>query len=166
MPPSKRTPGFSKDDEARLPTRAEVEQEHREFKAYETYVVCGYDLLAAAEKMEMEPPAARALINRGQKRYRRERWENVEAIRMRQAVELDIMRRPMLEKAAEGHNTSTDTMLRLQKREAELFGTDAEKEKDAGPQVFIVDARLPWEREETIDGEAFELPALEEGSDA
>lgn len=159
-------PGFDKKDLAKPPTIKQIKAEHTEINAYAVYVRNGGDEEAAARELQVTRPQARVLINRGRDRYLKSRMSDIDHIRARQGMELDIMRKPLIERAAEGHNPSTETLLKVQKREADLFGSDAVKERDNGPQVIVIDARYPWEREaEVIDGEVVGPPTIDPPSE-
>jgi hypothetical protein len=44
-------------------------------------------------------------------------------------------------------------LLRWHERLAKLLNLDLRPEEIGGPQVFLVDTRKPWEREESVEGE-------------
>lgn len=51
-------------------------------------------------------------------------------------------------------------------RLAKLQGLDLQREQHNGPQVVVIDARAPWERQgDVVDGQVIEGPALEPGSE-
>lgn len=153
-------PGFSKSDLEPLKTKAEIQAIDREFDAFEAFIRCGYNLEAAAAELDLEPGPARVLIKRGEKRYWEHRRETLDETRARHLMELHLVRQPLLKAGVDGHNQSTTDLLKVQEREAKLLGLDAQKDAPDGPQIIVVDTRMPWEREDVIDGEATEVTSL------
>lgn len=114
------------------------------------------------------------LVSRGQERYVRERLEHLAMIQARQGIDLEHMRDGLADGAFEGDVYKVDRMLKLQEREAKLWGSDAQK--DVGVQVgtfvltgnariedvpegaTVIDTRLPWEREGGEDDERSDTP--------
>lgn len=49
-------------------------------------------------------------------------------------------------------------------RLAKLQGLDLQRERSDGPQVVVIDARMPWERAgDVVDGQVVEPPAIDPG---
>ena len=138
-----------------------VQVANRELDAFKAWVVAGGDEEAARKALGLSEREARVLINRGMERYRKERMNDLDALRARQLVELEMMRRPTLQRAVEGVSQATNDMIRIQERESKLMGLDAQR-KDEGPQIILVDTRMPWDRgdpaPEAIEGEVVEPP--------
>lgn len=146
-------PGFSKDDLARPKTKGELQTIKRELDAFEVYIRCGYNMDKAAEELGMETGPARVLVNRGEKRFWKYRTDDLNAIRAQHLMELQVIRKPLAEAGAKGHNQSSMDLLRVQEREAKLLGLDAQKDAPDGPQIIVVDTSFPWTRGEQVDGE-------------
>lgn len=151
-------PGFSKSDLARTKTKAEMQAIKREFDAFETYIRCGYNLEAAAGELGIEAGPARVLVNRGERRFWQHRTKDLDEIRAQHLMELQVIRKPLAQAGAGGHNQSAMDLLKVQERESKLLGLDAQKDAPDGPQIIVVDTRMPWERGEVIEGEVAEDP--------
>lgn len=160
-----RHPGYSKEDAAKPPSRVELARRGKELRA----VTLWYQLQdedAVRKEMRLRSKfEARVLINRGLKRYEAERMDAVERVRVRQAMDLERLREGTIDRAAEGNDQATLTMLKIQEREAKLYGSDKQhNDHGSGLQVFI-NTQPPWEREEPIEGESVPFEELPSGNE-
>lgn len=153
-------PGFDRSEQKpmRKSQAKLVPEVEREFDVFRAWVDAGGDEKATAETVGLTVAETRVLIRRGYKRWFQDLIGDLDLVRARHVVELDMLRGGVLPRAVDGNTQAVNDMLRIQKREAELLGLDAEK-KVEGPQVIVVDTRMPWERSggepEIIDGEVF-----------
>lgn len=158
-------PGFDRDDLKPLTKKdaRELREANRELEALRAWVLAGGNEERASQDLGIGQEKARLLIRRGMRRYYKDRMDDLDGLRARQLVEMEMMREPTLRKAVEGNSQAFNDILRLQERESKLLGLDAQKDKDDGPQVIVIESRMPWERQEPpIDGEAVDVPALPE----
>lgn len=161
-------PGFDRDDLKPLTKKdaKELREANRELEALRAWVLAGGDEERASQDLGIGQEKARLLIRRGMRRYYKDRMDDLDGLRARQLVEMEMMREPTLRKAVEGNSQAFNDILRLQERESKLLGLDAQKDKDDGPQVIVIESRMPWMRDdEVVDGEIAEPSALEPPDD-
>lgn len=159
-------PGFPADELERPPGKAELRQREREYRALAVWFKTNDEGEVRKALRCRNNHEARILVNRGAKRYDVERVENLALIRARQHMDLERLRQGHIDAAGSGDVPSSHVILKLQERESRLAGSDAEKEAAVQVGTFIlsggasakdiaaipegatvIDARLPWERE-------------------
>jgi len=151
-------PGFSAADQAKPPTKSELAAIERQFKDLALYWDSGCDEAATAKAMKVSKAQARIRVNRATAAWRERIDEFNDST---YAWHADLLRRMLgdLSKAFFGGDYArTADMLKVMERQAKLQGLDAAKEESGGPQIVVIDSRNPWDRPETIDGEASDDP--------
>ena len=165
-------PGFSSEDTAPLPSKREMRATERGYRALEEYYKPGGNLSAVRKALKLSSNAqAQVLINRALRDWRERKDDRVLAIQYAHETTLEEAHRRLAKRAlgdaADGSEmdlAATDRLLKVEERQAKLVGSDAEKDAGDAGVVINVLATPPWERGETIEGEAVEPPGLPSGN--
>lgn len=158
-------PGIPPEDQERPASPAEIKRANKERDALEIWYETG-DIAEVRRRLGVRSNReAHVWVNRGSRRYFRERNENLDTMRGHQLARIHWLRRHLRELVVSGDKhallAATDRLVKLEERESRLLGLDAEKDVGEGPSFVIVTAP-PWERP---GGEVVDAPQVEEGEE-
>lgn len=144
--------GFSDGELVDPPKMRELTEYDAQFRAMSAYLNARGDLGRAAKSLGMNRERMKVLVNRYCERLEEERGEFVLRTRMMH----DHILRSMLEKlldAFEAGDLDREKAIRgVLEQHAKLHDVNVGQDVIVGPQITIIDARKPWERDtEVID---------------
>lgn len=166
-------PGYSRDDLAKPPTKRELAQEEREWRALGLWVKT-LNLSEVRKAMKLPTnAAANILIKRAARRYSEQRAEHAEQAYFMQSQLLMMSFRDLAERIFEkGEAGRYGDLKAMMDMAGKLHGTFAQVEEvttgntyvlAAGGDINLVpkgaetfDVRRPWERPELLEGEVVE----------
>lgn len=163
-------PGFSGERGAGAPlTRHQFEKRERERQALDVYTKT-FSFPKVREALDLrDNDVAEKLVRAGWERYQAEEdhW-GAEVFRKVMREDLREMRALLMELArdtdASNQLPAIDRLLKVHERMSKL--DDLDKRKDdatGGPQVVVIDARMPWERQADVESTAEPVDELEAG---
>jgi hypothetical protein len=135
--------GFNSDQLERPPSPHELRARDKAFKALTLWVQTGSES-EVAKHFKITKESARVLINKGVALYEDRRSDLVARLRIRQQVDLDAIRAGWMPTAGTDRSSAEINFKRLEV-ESKLQGLNAEKERDAGPQIIVVSDSTPAE---------------------
>jgi hypothetical protein len=151
-------PGFSSKDQAKPPTKRELQAMERDYRALVTWYQTGDEGKVRDALKLPSKAAAKVAINRAVETWRDEMGDHVGRVRALSDHLTLLSARKLAEKVEAGELRYVKDLMSVLERLSKLHGLDAQKEEAGGPQVVVIDSRPPWERGETIDGEADDDP--------
>lgn len=141
---------------------AEIEHSIQASKALRLYWENDSDIREVRNRMDLATYAeAEALVRAGLEAFEERLDQHTRVAFARHASQLEKMSSILEDEWAAGNLGAIKIHLSVQEREAKLLGLDTAKET-SGPEVIIIDNRLPDERPEIVDGEIVVLPPPED----
>jgi hypothetical protein len=154
-------PGFSSQEQSKPPTKRELQAMERDYRALVTWYQTGDEGKVRDALKLPSKAAAKVAINRAVERWHEELGDHIGRVRglhdhllMKGLQELSVI---VFEEGGKNLHRMKE-LVAIMERQTKLLGLDAQKEEAGGPQVVVIDSRPPWERGETIDGEADDDP--------
>jgi len=147
-----------------------MRETERGYRALEVYYGPGGNLSAVRKALKLSSNAqAQVTLNRALRAWRERRDDRVLAIQYMHETTLEEAHRRLKRRALgdeeDGSDmdlAATDRLLKVEERQAKLVGSDAEKDVESGVVINVL-ATPPWERGETIEGEAVDMGQIEPG---
>lgn len=99
--------------------------------------IAGWAYNDIAEKLEMTPEGVRACVKRAMEKLAKVSDEDAEELRRIETERINAMLKGVWERAEQGDDDAINSAIKLQKRKAEMLGTDKKAEEQTGGDVVV-----------------------------
>lgn len=126
--------------------------------------IAGHTLREIGEQVGLTESAVSMSLTKALEMTQKAIHENAEGLRTLEAERLDQLAKGIHVAAMAGDLAAIDRYLKIQERRARLMGLDLKADDAGGPQIVVIDTRLPTSAE-VVDSTAVEVtyPELEAG---